>query len=262
LSVSSSPLWSSSSTSVCCCTMRSKLGCRALLLKFVKAKMEASCAGVAPTLMADGGRVPCAGDSEPRDEKVRSPKPLSSSACAASSCASSVGNCASDGIRAEGDACLADVLVLRALLDVLDAGVRFLVNATGTSSAVGSAPVIIRSASLTGSGVFSHGFLRRDRVIVVVLVTKPSLSSLETFNVWLASAGFVAMGFAASLRGAALVTRVVVVAVVDVILVLLGRGIVAINSHWNKSFCRVVRSKRAWWCEMGDAEACSWSGRW
>jgi hypothetical protein len=113
-------------------------------------------------------------------------------------------------------------------------------DATGTSSTAGSAPVIIRPASLTGSGVFSHGFFRRDRVDVV-LVTEPSLSSLETFTVWLILAGFVgmgfvAMGFAVSLRGAAFVTRVAVATVADVILVLFGRGIVAISLHGSKRF--------------------------
>lgn len=57
-SVSSRLSRSLSSTSVVCCTMRSRLGCRALLLKLVRANMDFSCAGVAPTLMADGGRVP------------------------------------------------------------------------------------------------------------------------------------------------------------------------------------------------------------
>jgi hypothetical protein len=229
LSVSSSPLWSLSSTSVCCCTMRSKLGCLALLLKLVKAKIETSCAGVAPTFMADGGRVPCAGDSDPRDEKVRSPKPLLSPACAASPGALSLGEYIGTGIKTEGDVCLADALVLRALLDPLDTGVRFFVDATGTSSVAGSAPVIIRSVSFTGSGVFSPSFRRLGRVDID-LVTKPSLSSLELFTVLLVLVDLVAIEFAAFLRGAVFATRVVV-AVVDVILVLFGRGIIAIDPY-------------------------------
>jgi hypothetical protein len=89
--------------------------------------MEASCAGVAPTLIADGGRVPCAGDSEPSDENVRSPNPLVSPSAATSSGA---------GITREGDFFRAVVLVLlvvRAVRDASDAGVRFLVEGRGTS---------------------------------------------------------------------------------------------------------------------------------
>jgi hypothetical protein len=84
--------------------MRSKLGCLALLLKFVKAKIDASCAGVAPTLMAEGGRVPCAGDSDPNDENVKSPKPLVSPSCASSSCATSAAERAGVGFVAEDNA--------------------------------------------------------------------------------------------------------------------------------------------------------------
>jgi hypothetical protein len=126
LSVSSSPLWSLSSTSVVCCTMRNKLGCLALRLKLVNANIEASWPGVAPIFMADGGRVPCAGDSEPSDENVRSPKPLLSLSGAGLSCTSSAGVCAGSAVSSEGDACLSDVRVLliaRDLLDEVDAGV-------------------------------------------------------------------------------------------------------------------------------------------
>lgn len=209
--------------------MRSKLGCLALLLKFVKARIETSRAGVAPTLMADGGRVPCAGDSEPSDENVRSPKPLLSSACAESSCAFPLRERVGAGITTEDDACLADVLVFRVLLGAFDAGVRFLVDLIGISSAAGSAPVMIRSASSTGSGVCCPGLLRLGRVDVA-LVTKPSLSSLWFVTVSLALVSLVTVDFVGSLRGAVFATRVVV----DVILVLFGRGIVAMNCCSNR----------------------------
>jgi hypothetical protein len=112
--------------------------------------------------------------------------------------------------------------MLRVALITFAAGVRFLVVLVGKSSTAGSAPVIIRSASSTGSGVFSRGFLVRARSDFD-FVTNPSLSSLKAFPVPLTFAGFVVAGFATSLRGAAFATR----AVVDVILVLLGRGMVA-----------------------------------
>jgi hypothetical protein len=202
--------------------MRSKLGCLALRLKLVKAKIDASCAGVAPTFMAEGGRVPCAGDSDPNEDSVRSPNPLLSPSSTISSCTTSTGARAGAGLGIEDEACLADVLVLRVALVAFDAGVRFLVVLIGTSSAFGSAPVIIRSASSTGSGVFSKGFLLRPRVDFAC-VTRPSLSSLKLFTVSVTFAGLVA-GFATSLGGAAFATRVVA----DVILVRLGRGIVAV----------------------------------
>ena len=47
--------------------------------------MDVSWAGVAPTLIADGGRVPWAGESESKDvnDKRLSPNPLLSTSCAA-----------------------------------------------------------------------------------------------------------------------------------------------------------------------------------
>ena len=55
----------------------------------------------------------------------------------------------------------------------------------------------------------------------------------------MAFAGLVATGFGCSLRGAVFATRVVV----DVILVLLGRGIVATDRYSNDIRCRVVRNQ-------------------
>ena len=128
----------------------------------------------------------------------------------------------------ESDVCLADArapLVVRVLVEVLDAGVRFLVEGIGTSSGIGSAPVIIRSVSSTGSGVFSQAILLLGSTDFV-FVTNPSLSSLKLLIVSLAFVGLVVVGFACSLRGATFATRVVVV---DVILVRFGRGIVKID---------------------------------
>lgn len=148
LSVLSRLSSSLSSTSVVCCTMRNKLGCRALRLKLVKASIDLSCAGVAPTLTADGGRVPWAGEFEPSDEKVRSPKPLSSSACGLSAwmfcCAGAV--TAGDDFPVDF---LALLLLVRARLEALDPGVRFLLDDSRTcsSSSAGNAPVIVSLAS-------------------------------------------------------------------------------------------------------------------
>lgn len=239
LSVSSSPLWSLSSTSVVCCAMRNKLGCLALRLKFVKASIEASCRGVAPILIADGGRVPWAGDSEPNDDSVRS-KPVVSPSGAASSSTSSEGDCAGAFAVVDGVALLLDDLALvevRVLFDAFDAGVRFLVEGMGTSSAAGSAPVIIRSASSADSMPFLSG--RLPGRVAVDFVTSPSLSSLKLVIALLAFAVFVdAAGLGSCVRGAVFATRVVA----DVILVLFGRGIVAVCIRRDECDCRVVRS--------------------
>jgi len=202
--------------------MRNKLGCLARLLKLVKARIEASCAGVAPTLIADGGRVPCNGDSEPNEENVKSPKPLVSPSWATSSCATSTCERVDVDFATEDNGCLPDNFVPRVLLDAFDAGVRSLGASAGLPSATGSAPVISRSASTTGSCVFLKGCLRVERV-VLDLTTRPSLLSLEGFAFCFTFEGFVAGGFETSVRGAGFATRVVV----DVILVLFGRGIVA-----------------------------------
>lgn len=190
--------------------------------------MEASCAGVAPTLIADGGRVPCAGDSEPNDDRVKSPKPLVSP-----SCATPIGESVDAGFEAEEDICLADVLVLRTRFDTCDDGVWFSVASIDPAPVAGSTPVIIKSASSTGSGVFCRGMRRWVRVDFD-FVTKPSLSSLKllmasTVLVVIAVARFaVVLGcFATTLGGAAFATRVVV----DVILVRFGRGIVKANGR-------------------------------
>jgi hypothetical protein len=54
--------------------------------------------------MAEGGRVPCAGDSEPNDENVKSPKPLVSPSFASSSCATLVAERAGVGFVVEDNA--------------------------------------------------------------------------------------------------------------------------------------------------------------
>jgi hypothetical protein len=119
-----------------------------------------------------------------------------------------------------------DVLVDRVSLDAFDAGVRFFVRLTGTSSAAGSAPVIIMSASSTGSGVFPEGFLLVVRV-AFVLVIRPSLSSLKLFAASTVLTALEMAGFAVSLGGATFATRVVV----DVILVRFGRGIFVVDNY-------------------------------
>lgn len=98
--------------------------------------------------MADGGRVPWAGDSEPRDENVRSPKPLLSTSSSVTT--------VTGGADAEvGEGLARDDLVLRgvtvAFADVL--ADRTLAG-DAEAMADGNAPVIIRSASSTGSRVF------------------------------------------------------------------------------------------------------------
>lgn len=203
--------------------MRNKLGCLTRLLKFVKARIEASCAGVAPTLIADGGRVPCNGDSEPNEENVKSPKPLVSPSWATSSCAASTCERVDADFATEDNVCLPDNLVPRVLFDTFDAGVRSLGASAGLPSATGSAPVISMSASTTVSCVFLKG-LRVERV-VFDLATRPSLSPLKGFAFCSTFEGFVAAGFETSVRGAGFTTRVAV----DVILVLFGRGIFADN---------------------------------
>ena len=212
--------------------MRSKLGCLARLLKFVKARIEVSCAGVAPTLTADGGRVPWAGDSEFKEENVRSPKPLVSPSSGTSWLAASIGERVFAAATA-GDCFAADKralpLVARAPFDAFDAGVRTLDADTGASTSAGSAPVISKSPSLTAFGDFCAGaprFARVDRVFVI----SPSLSSLKFCKAAVAFlvcfvVGFVTAG-AACLRAAGFATRVVVVAF-DTTFVRAGRGIVA-----------------------------------
>jgi hypothetical protein len=71
---------------------------------------------------------------------------------------------------------------------------------------------------------FPSGILLAGRV-EFDFVTSPSLSSLKLWIASLAFAGLVAVSLAGSLRGAVVATRVVA----DVILVLFGRGIVAMD---------------------------------
>lgn len=168
--------------------------------------------------------MPCAGDSEPNDENVMSPKPLDSPSGAIPSGASTMNPAGAD-TSSEGDVCRTDVrvvLMLRVLVDAVETGVRFLVDGIGTSSAAGSAPVIIRSASSTVSSSFLSGVLLLERV-GFDFVTSPSLSSLKLWMLLLALVRLDATGLGSSLRGAGFATRVVV----DVILVLFGRGMFA-----------------------------------
>jgi hypothetical protein len=185
-------------------------------LKFVRARIDASRAGVAPTFIADGGRVPCAGDSEPSDEKVRSPKPLVSPSGAGSSCVSLPEGPLVDDLA---------LLEVRVAFDTADAGVRSLSDASGPSSAVGSPPVMNSSDSPTGSGVFCPGIFLLGRVDLD-LVTSPSLSSLKLSG---ASrdcfAGGAADGLGCCLRGAGFATRPGAVDAIGVIFVRFGRGI-------------------------------------
>ena len=129
----------------------------------------------------------------------------------------------------DGEALLAEVLALPLVpcfFDAFTAGVRFLVNDSGTSSGAGSAPVIVSSASLTSSGVFSHGILRLGRVDFD-FVTNPSLSSLKVLVVSLAFLVCKVVAFVCCLRGAdfGFATRVDD----NATLALGGRGIVAHN---------------------------------
>lgn len=191
--------------------------------------MDLSCAGVAPTLIADGGLVPWAGESELREEKVKSPNPLLSFAYMSSG-AFAAGERGSASIDAGDEVLFAEGLVLvlvRPVFDEVTVGVRFLVDGTGISSWAGSAPVIVSSASLTSSGVFSHGILRLGRVDLD-FVTNPSLSSLKLLTVSIAFVTLMVVVFACCLRGAGLgcATRVVE----DATFALGGRGIVA-HSH-------------------------------
>jgi hypothetical protein len=119
-----------------------------------------------------------------------------------------------------------DVLVDLVFSDTFDAGVRFLIDSIGTSSAAGRAPVIIMSASSMGSGVFPNGFLLVVRVAFVI-VTRPSLSSLRLFAASTVLTALETAGFAVSLGGATFATRVVV----DVIFVRFGRGIFVIDDY-------------------------------
>lgn len=165
-----------------------------------------------------------------------SPKPLVSP-----SGASSAGSRTGAATSTVGEARLAVVFVLlavRALFEEFDAGVRFLVEGTGTSSAVGSAPVIIRSASSTVSTAFPAGNLLLVRALVA-FVTSPSLSSLKLLIGSLTFFGLPLVGFAVTGCGAGFATRVVA----NVILVLFGRGIVAVDRLWDDDWYRVADSQ-------------------
>lgn len=185
--------------------------------------MDVSCAGVAPNFAADGGRVPWAGDSEFREEKVRSPNPLVSP----SSTCPGERACVGDVLAADRRAL---PLVVRASVAALGAGVRGFVAVVGASDSNGRAPVISKSGSLTTSGDFCAGAPRFARV-ALVLVTSPSLSSLKVCSTAAAFlvcfvVGFVVAAGAALLDALGFVTRVVVVSF-DCIFVRAGRGIVA-----------------------------------
>lgn len=137
-------------------------------------------------------------------------------------------DCVGVGMDVDCDALLAEVLVLllvSCFFDPFTAGVRRLVDDTGTSWA-GSAPVIVSSASLTSSGVFSPGILRLGRVDFD-FVTNPSLSSLKVLTVSLEFMACMVVALAYCLRGAGLgfATRVAD----NATFALGGRGIVAYN---------------------------------
>jgi hypothetical protein len=106
--------------------------------------MDVSCAGVAPTFTADGGRVPWAGDSEFNEENVRSPKPLVSPSSGASLFAASVGDSVCTWTT-DGDVLLADNLALplvaRIVFDAFGAGVRILEAVVGDSASVHRQPL-------------------------------------------------------------------------------------------------------------------------
>jgi hypothetical protein len=184
---------------------------------------------VAPTLIADGGRVPWAGEFDSRDvnDNRLSPNPLLSS----SSCTGllrlfdrverddlGVDNVFDTPVDADcasrSDARVRGVFVT---------GVRFLIDGTGMFSwlSLGSAPVIVKSAPSCGAGC--HASLRRDRV---ALITSPSLSSLKVSSGSRLAAACIFVG--CFLRGAACVGFDVVATrpTLDATLALFGRGIV------------------------------------
>jgi hypothetical protein len=135
-------------------------------------------------LIADGGRVPWAGESESRDVNDRrlSPNPLLSSTCIGPLCLFDRVERNDLGIDTIGDF-LVDEVFTSALdvrdLGVLDIGVRFLTDGTGMSSSLpwGNAPVMVKSAPSCGAGC--HGLLNRG---CFALTTSPSLSSLKDSN--------------------------------------------------------------------------------
>jgi hypothetical protein len=160
--------------------------------------------------------VPCAGDIEPNDDNVKSPYPVVSPSCNASSSCTSAEVRTGAATSTDGDGLLADVpvlLVARVRFVAFDAGVRFLGDEGGSPSAAGSAPI-----------PFFNGSLRAGRA-VFDLVTSPSLSSLKLRIASLLFAGRVVVDFACAVRVADVATRVVA----DVIFVRFGRGIVAID---------------------------------
>lgn len=172
--------------------------------------------------MAEGGRVPCAGESEPREENVKSPKPVLSSAIETSFCAPAMGERVCAAVTAGDDVFADDVLALplavRALFDVAETGVCSLFNAMDASSLAGRAPVIVNSASSIGFCVLDVCLFER---VAFDLVTNPSLSSLTVPTVALAFLICLVVVFAGCL-GLGFATRDVDDATLD----LGGRGIV------------------------------------
>jgi hypothetical protein len=177
-------------------------------------------------LIADGGRVPWAGEFESKDvnDKRLSPKPLLSSSSSSKIRAFDFTESADAGIDITGEFLVEDAFALPLLvlvrLDDFGAGVRFLVDGLGISSLFrGNAPVMVKSASTCGSGC--HGILCRGRVD---LTTNPSLSSLKVFNV---AKGVVCASVSCSLRGPTTVGFDVVAtrAALDATFTLFGRGI-------------------------------------
>ena len=186
---------------------------------------------MAPTLIADGGRVPWAGEFESRDvnDNRLSPKPLLSSSSADPprlfdrverddlGIDSIFGSLIDEVFASPLDARVRGVLVTE---------VRFLTDGTGSSSSLsrGSAPVIVKSVPSCGAGC--HASLRRDRV---ALTTRPLLSSLKDPS---GSEFVVVCAFAGCcLRGAACVGFDVVTTrpTLDATLALFGRGIAGLE---------------------------------
>lgn len=110
----------------------------------------------------------------------------------------------------------------RELSDAFDAGVRVFFEDVATLSPAGIAPVMLKSASSILSAGCAFGILVR---VDFDFVTSPSLSSLKLLTGSTVSLSFAGADLGCSFRGAGFATR----AVVDVILVLFGRGIFTIE---------------------------------